>query len=68
MLQDYSFTMRQNEKNHIFFEKNNNIIDLKVMKSKCIFEFKNEHIKYEVIESSDLCKFKNILDLIHMNS
>ena len=68
LLQDYSFTMRQNEKNHIFFEKNNNIIDLKVMKSKCIFEFKNEHIKYEVIESSDLCKFKNILDLIHMNS
>ena len=67
LLQDYSFTMNKNDKNHIFFEKKNNIIDLKVMKSKCIFEFKNFNIKYEINENSDLSKFKNIIDLIHVN-
>lgn len=67
LLQDYSFTMNQNEKNHIFFEKKDIIIDLKVMKSKCIFEFKNLNIKYEITENTDLSKFKNLIDLIHVN-
>ena len=38
-------------KKSYLFQKNNNIIELKVMKSKCIFDFKNLNIKYEITEN-----------------
>lgn len=61
---NYSIQIDENSKTDLYRLINNiNIIELKIFKTKCLFNFENG-LKYEVFENSDLVKFNNILNFI----